>query len=156
MQHFIYIKLCKQLAILSKCIKYKVACIITKNNKIIATGINGTKNDTVNCCDHFKDVDITLDKIRGEHKLWSLDNEIHAEHNAINFAKENKIDLNGTVLYCNLQPCMKCLKLIIDNGIKTVYFYKKYKNINITDYKILMGVYNINVYKVTKNKIIQL
>lgn len=36
----------------SKCVSHQVGAVISKDGRIIATGINGTKSGLVNCCDH--------------------------------------------------------------------------------------------------------
>ena len=46
----------------------------------------------------------------------------HAEFNAIALAARNGISTNGCVLYCTLAPCLTCTRLIIQAGIKEVYY----------------------------------
>lgn len=45
---------------------------------------------------------------------------VHAEANAI--LHKTCIDLSGCTLYVTLFPCNECAKLIIQSGIKKVYF----------------------------------
>lgn len=45
---------------------------------------------------------------------------LHAEENAILFAKR---DLRGCTLYCTHYPCNGCLRLILQSGIRTIYYH---------------------------------
>ncbi|MCK5164190.1 MAG: cytidine deaminase, partial [Desulfobacula sp.] len=51
---------------------------------------------------------------------------VHAEQNAIIQAAFHGIAVNGAVLYCTNQPCSICAKMIINAGIKTVYYKDGY------------------------------
>jgi deoxycytidylate deaminase len=44
---------------------------------------------------------------------------LHAESNAIDFARES---LEGTTIFCSLFPCSNCAARIVQAGIKTVVF----------------------------------
>ena len=51
---------------------------------------------------------------------------IHAEQNAICQAARYGISLEGTTLYCKMEPCRVCAMLIISTGIKKVVAQKRY------------------------------
>jgi dCMP deaminase len=51
---------------------------------------------------------------------------IHAEQNAICQAARYGIALDGTTLYCTMEPCRVCTMLIISVGIKKVVAKKRY------------------------------
>ncbi len=46
----------------------------------------------------------------------------HAEMNVISFCAREGIALKGTTLFCTLQPCIECTKLIIMAGIKELHY----------------------------------
>lgn len=57
-------------------------------------------------------------------ELWENREEkykrvLHAESNAIDFARES---LEGTTIFCSLFPCSNCAARIVQAGIKTVVF----------------------------------
>ena len=45
---------------------------------------------------------------------------IHAEYNAI--INKQAADVKGCTMYVTLQPCNQCVKLILQSGIKEVYW----------------------------------
>ncbi|MBU2481639.1 MAG: dCMP deaminase family protein, partial [Proteobacteria bacterium] len=51
---------------------------------------------------------------------------VHAEQNAIIQAAYHGVQVAGAVLYCTNQPCSICAKMIINAGIKTVYYKDGY------------------------------
>jgi dCMP deaminase len=51
---------------------------------------------------------------------------VHAEQNAIIQAAYHGIAVNGADLYCTHQPCSICAKMIINAGIKIVYYKEGY------------------------------
>lgn len=93
----------------SKDPKTKVGCIITDNdNRIVSMGYNGYPNK----CDDFT-----------WEKNDNLDNKLlyvcHAEMNAILNSNTN---VKNCKLYSTLFPCNECTKIIIQSGIKKVYY----------------------------------
>ncbi len=93
------------------------------NNKPLLERIEEVKEEFFNS-DAFK----TL------HREWSIDNELHAEQNAIGFAAKNGIDISGASLYCTITPCRYCAKLIVSSGIKRVFYGAVYDREDTRDY----------------------
>lgn len=114
------------------CARAQVGCIITRDNRIVASGYNGPPTGR-NCKDLFSMCDV----------LKPCTKAVHAEANAIAFAARFGIPLSGTVLYCTHQPCTKCGELIIQSGIEHVHFIHKYhtpgEGIIGSSYTPLMG-----------------
>lgn len=110
-----------------------VGCILTKNNRIISTGYNGTPAGSINCDDLFsKNFD------RDKHHEFSEACEIHAEINTILIAAKYGISIENTTLYTNIQPCSNCLKMICNSGIKNVYYRTPYDKANYPKYLLKM------------------
>jgi dCMP deaminase len=94
----------------------KVGCIIVKNNMIISDGYNGTPSNFENECEDSNGV-----------TKWYV---MHAEANAIlKLAKSTKSGEHAD-LYTTLSPCKECAKLIIQCGIKKVYYKELYKDLS--------------------------
>lgn len=126
-----FMGIAKLIAAESKCVSMSVGAIIVKNDRIIASGYNGTPAGHPNCCDVVAvDEDDFLHNnkkiARDNHHEWSKGNEIHAELNAIIFAAKNGISIDGAVMYCTHSPCQDCAKAITQSGIKKVVYNEKY------------------------------
>lgn len=132
----------------STCIKHKVAALIVKDNRIISMGWNGVLPGEVHCCDKLKD--IPAEELREYHRTWSLDNELHAELNAIAFAAKQGISTEGSDMYVSLPPCIRCAHLIIASGIKNVYYSRLHKSSEEGIKKLMIG--NVNVSQIKKGK----
>ena len=48
----------------------------------------------------------------------------HAEQNLVALAARHGIKLNNTTVFVNLQPCATCVNLLIQAGVKTIYYKK--------------------------------
>lgn len=98
----------------------KVGAVLVRNRQIVSTGYNGAPKGVKNC--------LELDScIRDEKGLKSGEQleycrAAHAEANAIAQAAVNGVSTKGAVLYSTHQPCVLCLKLIINAEIAEVVF----------------------------------
>lgn len=82
----------------SNCMKRRVGCILVKDSRVLATGYNGTPRGLRNCneggcdrCNANAACGIGLDRCLC----------MHAEENALLEAGRGRVDVAGTVLYCN-------------------------------------------------------
>ncbi len=67
---------------------------------------------------------------REEHRLFSEENELHAEQNCLAYAGRHGIATDGADLFVEVSPCSQCAKLIIAHGIKKVFYRTKYDRSN--------------------------
>lgn len=133
-KHLLFIQIAELYAQQSTCVSLKVGCVITRENRIISTGYNGTVKDKQNCNEVWRYFDDGTRYNRGYENLkdvpyechhdWSLDHEIHAELNAIIWARQ---DLSDCIMYLTHSPCGHCAKAIAAAGIKRVYYKNRYK-----------------------------
>lgn len=87
------------------------AVIVDKNRRIISTGYNGFASGV-------KD---TKERLHNREIKYPI--VLHAEENAMSFAKQN---LEGCSLYVSgLPPCAHCASLIAQSGIKKVYAWDR-------------------------------
>lgn len=96
------------------CWRMQVGAVITRNGRIISSGYNGSllEGDCSNIgCDLNS----------------ACLHAVHAEANAISFAANQGLALEGTTLYCTHQPCYDCAKLIIQSGIIKVIYSEPYR-----------------------------
>ena len=50
----------------------------------------------------------------------------HAEANAVSLAAKKGVSLEGATIYCTLEPCITCAKLIVMSGIIRVVYEHPY------------------------------
>jgi len=91
------------------------ACIVNSNKKIVGIGYNGFPNS---CSDDELPWDRT--SVNGDQLDTKYPYVVHAECNAI--MNKNAESLQGCTMYVALFPCNECTKMIIQSGIKKVYF----------------------------------
>ena len=108
-------------AMRSNCMKRKVGCVIVKDNRVLATGYNGTPRGFTNCNEGGC--------YRCNHPLESGPLStclcLHAEENALLEAGRSKVE-TGSILYCNTCPCLTCSIKIVQVGIKEVIYSQSY------------------------------
>lgn len=97
----------------SYCQRRKVGALIVKDKMIISDGYNGTPVGFENVCEDEN----------GLTKPYVL----HAEANAISKIARSNNSSEGSTLYVTAAPCIECSKLIIQAGIKRVFYGEKYR-----------------------------
>ncbi|MFZ0611914.1 MAG: cytidine/deoxycytidylate deaminase family protein [Desulfobacterales bacterium] len=107
----------------STCTRRAVGAIIVKDKRILSTGYNGAPTGIRHCLE-VGCLRESLGIPSGErHELCR---GIHAEQNAIIQAAYHGVSVKDAVLYCTNQPCAICAKMIINAGIKTIYYQSGY------------------------------
>lgn len=105
----------------STCLRAKVGAVLVKRKQILATGYNNPPIGMPHCkvC------------IRNEQNIPSgqrheLCRSAHAEQNVIAQAARHGICIDGSTLYCTVSPCSICLKILMNAGIRKIYYKKSY------------------------------
>lgn len=107
----------------STCLRRQVGAVLVRDKHIISTGYNGAPKGSPHCqtvgCLRQK-----LDVPSGErHEICR---GIHAEQNAIIQAALHGVSTEGATLFCTHQPCILCSKMLINAGIKQIFFCGEY------------------------------
>lgn len=105
------------------CIRRKVGAVAVKDKHILATGYNGVPAGIAHCLD--------TGCLREQLQIPSGERHemcrgLHAEQNVIIQAAVHGISLYGADLYCTTQPCLICTKMLINCGIKRIYYTEGY------------------------------
>tara|TARA_A100001037_G_scaffold290408_1_gene303231 strand:+ start:15652 stop:16098 length:447 start_codon:yes stop_codon:yes gene_type:complete len=116
----VYMKVAYEFAKCSYAVRRQVGAVIVKNKRIISFGYNGTPNKFDNCCEHSNE-DGTLSTIK---------EVLHAESNAITKVAKSTMSCEGAKLFTTTAPCFDCSKLIIQSGIKKVYYSEIYRDMS--------------------------
>ena len=129
---YAHMKAAEGYAELSYAKRLKVGAIITKDDRVISIGYNGTPAGWDNDCE-YEDIGFS-DAVFGE--LQTLINRglktkpevLHAEANAIGkLARSSESGINAT-MYLTHSPCFDCAKLIHVAGINKVFYRTQYRN----------------------------
>ncbi|EFK05596.1 cytidine and deoxycytidylate deaminase zinc-binding region [delta proteobacterium NaphS2] len=113
----------RMVATRSTCLRRHVGAILVKEKRILATGYNGAPAGLKHC------VEVGCLRENGSipsgtrHELCRA---LHAEQNAIVQAARYGISIAGSTLYCTNKPCIICSKMLINAGIKRIYFDQGY------------------------------
>jgi dCMP deaminase len=118
-----FMEISKLVAKRSTCRRRAVGAIIVKDKRILSTGYNGAPAGVQHCID-IGCLREELNVASGErHELCR---GIHAEQNAIIQAAFHGVCIAGATLYCTNLPCVICAKMIINAGIRTIYYKEGY------------------------------
>ena len=108
-----YLRMARIWAENSYCERRKVGALIVKDKMIISDGYNGTPAGFENVCEDENH----LTKPYG----------LHAEaHDNTKIARSGN-NSEGATLYVTDAPCIECSKLIIQSGIKKVFYARQYR-----------------------------
>lgn len=107
----------------STCKRRAVGALIVKDKQILSTGYNGAPSGIRHC--------IEIGCLREQRNIPSgqyheLCRGIHAEQNAIIQAAFHGVSIKDASLYCTNLPCSICAKMIINAGIREIYYHSGY------------------------------
>ena len=108
-----YLRLARIWAENSYCERRKVGALIVKDKMIISDGYNGTPAGFENVCE--------------DENHLTKPYVLHAEANAITKIARSGNNSEGATLYVTDAPCIECSKLIIQSGIKKVFYARQYR-----------------------------
>ncbi|MGI0090446.1 MAG: deoxycytidylate deaminase [Nitrososphaerales archaeon] len=119
-----FIELSRTVASRSTCDRGRSGCVIVKDKRILCTGYVGSPPGMPHCDEagHLLRKVIDEDGQVRQHCMRT----IHAEQNAIIQAARFGISLEGSALYCKMEPCRTCAMSIVAAGIKKVVCEKHY------------------------------
>lgn len=144
----VYMQMAYQTAKLSYAERRRVGCIIVKDEQIVSFGYNGTPHGFNNTCEeteietvYYENPDDALHLV--EEHGYTCENGcctketqttkrevLHAESNAITKLAKSTMTSIDADLYTTTAPCFDCAKLIIQAGIKRVYFAEDYRDMS--------------------------
>jgi dCMP deaminase len=107
----------------STCLRRHVGAILVKDRRILATGYNGAPAGLRHCEDAGC---LREDSSIPSGERHELCRGLHAEQNAIIQAAYHGIPIAGSIIYCTNKPCAICTKMLINAGIKAIYYEEGY------------------------------
>jgi dCMP deaminase len=119
-----FMGLVDQVASRATCDRGKSGCVVVRDKRIICTGYVGSPSGLAHCDDAGHELKRMIDEdgtVR-QHCVRT----VHAEQNAICQAARYGLSLDGTTLYCTMEPCRVCAMLIASSGITRVVAGRRY------------------------------
>ena len=121
--HEYFLQLARQAATRSTCLRRQVGAVLVRDKRLLSTGYNGSPRGTAHCLD----VGCLREQMgipSGERQ--ELCRAIHAEQTAIIQAAVHGVAIEGATLYATLQPCILCAKMLINCGVREIYYLEGY------------------------------
>ena len=120
-----FMNMCDLVARRSTCIRRCVGAVIVKDKHVLSTGYNGAPVGMIHCD--------TVGCYRENNHIPSgerheLCRAVHAEANAIAQAARFGTSIDGASIYTTCIPCVMCLKLILNAGIKEIIYRDDYND----------------------------
>ncbi|MFA5134463.1 MAG: cytidine/deoxycytidylate deaminase family protein [Patescibacteria group bacterium] len=106
------------------CDRGRSGCVIVKDKRILCTGYVGSPIGIEHCDDVGHEMQENYNE-KGEKSVHCIRTS-HAEQNALAQAARFGIAIDGGTLYCKMEPCYICAKMIINAGIRRVVAEKRY------------------------------
>lgn len=118
-----FLEITKLVATRSTCRRRQVGAILVLDKRILATGYNGAPQGLAHCLD--------IGCLREQLNIPSgqraeLCRGIHAEQNVIIQAARHGVGISGATIYSTLLPCVICTKMLINVGIKKIFYTEGY------------------------------
>ena len=120
-----FMTITRQVAERSTCLRAKVGAVIVRDKNILATGYNGAPSGLPHCtevgCLIYESRDPNGELVENCFRT------IHAEINAITQAAKNGSSIRDAEIYVTHTPCIHCVKVLINTGIRIIYYEKPYR-----------------------------
>lgn len=113
--HVAFMNMAIEFSKLSYCMRSRVGAVIVKDGNVISCGYNGTPSGFENDCE-CDGGNTTKPEV------------LHAESNCITKLAKSTQSSDNSDLYVTMAPCFDCAKLIIQSGIKNVFYKDIYRD----------------------------
>lgn len=145
-----YMGIAESTARLSSARRLQVGSVIVRDQKILATGYNGTPTGWDNECENVELMPCTAgeylapeeifakwpfegrfwvggQEIITRYRLKTKDIVLHSEANALTKIARSTETSEGATMFCTHAPCLQCAKLIYQSGISKLYYRDTYR-----------------------------
>jgi len=126
---YAHMKAAQGYAELSSARRLQVGAIVTKDDRVISIGYNGTPAGWDNNCEDYHGLDIN-----GNPTLVTKKEVLHAEENAIGKLARSSESGDGATMYITHAPCFDCAKMIHVAGINKVFYHVPYRSTDGIDF----------------------
>jgi len=140
----VYMEIAYSVAKLSYAERRQVGCVIVKDQQIVSFGYNGTPSGFDNSCEEVVESCQNNCGCGGCETTVTKKEVLHAESNALTKIAKSTMSSGDADLYTTTSPCFECAKLIIQSGIKRVFYNETYRDMSGVE---LLEKSNINVIR---------
>jgi|TARA_B100000686_G_C16758696_1_gene957266 dCMP deaminase len=131
-----FMGIAQQVSKRSTCDRKNVGAVIVRDKVILSTGYNGSIRG-VKHCDEIGHL------IENGHCVRT----VHAEVNAVAQSAMNGTEIKNSSIYLTASPCWPCFKVIVNSGIKKIYFGEFYRDEKIFKFAQESGIELIDMSK---------
>ena len=131
-----FMGIAQQVSKRSTCDRKNVGAVIVRDKVILSTGYNGSIRG-VKHCDEIGHL------IENGHCVRT----VHAEVNAVAQSAMNGTEIKNSNIYLTASPCWPCFKVIVNSGIKKIYFGEFYRDEKIFKFAQESGIKLIDMSK---------
>lgn len=124
-----FMEIAQQISKRSTCDRKHVGAVIVRDKVILSTGYNGSIRG-IKHCDEIGHL------IENGHCVRT----VHAEVNAVAQAAMNGTNISNSSIYLTASPCWFCFKILVNSGIKKIYFGEFYKDDKIFTFAQETGI----------------
>ena len=124
-----FMNLAIQVATRSTCPRKHVGSVIVRDKTILSTGYNGS----IRRAPHCTEVGCLMEN---DHCVRT----VHAEANALVQAAYNGVRLEDAEIFVTASPCFNCFKLIVNAGIRSIYFGEFYRDEKVIQFAEELGI----------------
>jgi dCMP deaminase len=114
----------------STCLRRNVGAVVVKEKRILATGYNGAPVGLEHCLE----IGCIREKSGiGSGERHELCRGLHGEQNAIIQAAYHGVPIKEADIYTTHLPCSICVKMLINAGIRKIYYMEGYPDALASD-----------------------
>ena len=113
----------------ANCLGNRVGAVLVLEDRIIATGYNGTPEDMVNCDEGGCDRCANRAKYESG-QGYDVCICVHAEQNALLSAARFGIRVEDASIYTTMRPCFGCAKELLQARVSSVYYLHDWQHPN--------------------------
>ena len=139
-----FLGISRQVARRSTCRRRNCGAVLVSDGRILATGYNGAPRGLIHCLDRGclrEELGIESGQ---RHELCR---GLHAEQNALLQAALHGVKIAGSVIYTTHQPCVQCAKMLINGGIKKIYYLEAYPDLLAAEMLSEAGIKSVRFEK---------
>ena len=114
----------------ANCLGNRVGAVLVLDDRIIATGYNGTPEDMPNCDDGGCRRCANREKQYESGQGYDVCICVHAEQNALLSAARFGIRVGSSSVYTTMRPCFGCAKELLQAKVQAVYYLHDWQHPN--------------------------